>query len=148
MRRHLLALDGKEQSEYAFEWYLNNVYRPGDEVVLFHCSQFVLNLGLPGAAANVEQVSKKVQESLKKADDITSLANEKLKTRGIKGYVVIKSGMKPEEAILQTVGEENVSHVIMGTRNLGPLQRAFIGSVSSAVVANAKVPVTIVKMPH
>ncbi|CAG5117261.1 unnamed protein product [Candidula unifasciata] len=148
MRRQLIALDGSEQSEYAFEWYLNNVNRPGDEVVLFHCSQFVLNVGLPGAAANVEQVSKKVQESLKKAEDITSRANEKLKARGIKGYVVIKSGMKPEEGILQTVSEENVTHVIMGTRDLGSLQRAFIGSVSSAVVSNAKVPVTIVKKPH
>lgn len=56
--------------------------------------------------------------------------------------------MKPDEAILKAIVEENVSHVIMGTRDLGSLQRAFLGSVSSAVVSNAKVPVTIVKKPH
>uniref|UniRef100_A0A0B7ANQ4 UspA domain-containing protein n=1 Tax=Arion vulgaris TaxID=1028688 RepID=A0A0B7ANQ4_9EUPU len=145
MRRQLIALDGKDESYYALEWYLNNVCRSGDEAVIFHCSQFTLNVGLPGAATNVELVSKKVQDALKKAEEITTKASEKIKTKGIKCYVIIKSGLKPEEAILQAVTEENVTHVIMGTRGLGTLQRAFVGSVSSTVVSNAKVPVTIVK---
>ncbi|KAH9504571.1 hypothetical protein Btru_063268 [Bulinus truncatus] len=64
----------------------------------------------------------------------------------IKGYIVLKSGMKPDEAILEAADEEKVDHIFMGTRDLNSLERVFIGSVSTAVVRNAKVPVTIVKM--
>jgi nucleotide-binding universal stress UspA family protein len=147
MRKHLIALDGKEQANYAYDWYLENIYRPGDEVVICHCSQFVLNIGLPGAAVNVDSVAKKVKEAVRQSEEIASLARHKLKAKDIKGHVVVKSGMKPEEAILKVVNEEGVTHIIMGTRGLGPVQRAFLGSVSSVVITNARVPVTIVKMP-
>ncbi|XP_059143778.1 putative universal stress protein SERP1273 [Physella acuta] len=148
MRKHLLALDGNEQANYAFNWYLQNFYRPDDQVVIFHCSQFQLGVALPGAAVNVDSVSKQVQEAVKKADQITCSANEVLKSKGIKGYIVIKSGMKPDEAILQAADEEKVDQIFMGTRDMGTIQRVFVGSVSTSVVRNAKVPVTIVKMPH
>uniref|UniRef100_A0A0B6ZKT0 UspA domain-containing protein n=1 Tax=Arion vulgaris TaxID=1028688 RepID=A0A0B6ZKT0_9EUPU len=147
MRKHLIALEGKEYGDYAYEWYLDNIYRAGDEVVICHCSQFVLNVGLPGAAVNVDTVSRKVQEAVRRSEEIATKAREKLKAKNIKGYVVIKSGMKPGDAILKTVVEENVTHIIMGTRGLGPVQRTFLGSISSTVVSNAKVPVTIVKIP-
>ncbi|GFO45858.1 universal stress protein [Plakobranchus ocellatus] len=145
MRRHMVALDGKSQGDYAFEWYLNNVYRDGDEVVIVHCSPFTLNIGIPGAAVNVELVGKMVKEAKDKAEAITGHANETLRA---KGYAVIKSGVKPEEGIIAAIGEEKVDHVFMGTRELGSLQRALVGSVSTFVVRHASVPVTIVKMPH
>ncbi|KAI8775472.1 universal stress protein PHOS34 [Biomphalaria glabrata] len=146
MRRHLIALDGRKPAEYAFEWYLENFARPDDQVVIFHCSLFQLSIALPGAAVNVDAVSKQVQEAMDRANTITQNANEVLKAKGIRGYIIIKSGMKPEEAILLTAEEEKVDHIFMGTRDLNSLERVFIGSVSTNVVRNAKVPVTIVKM--
>ncbi|CAL1545384.1 unnamed protein product [Lymnaea stagnalis] len=148
MRKHLIALDGNQQSDYAFKWYLEHFNRPSDVVVIFYCSQFQLSVGLPGLAVNVESVSKQVKEALQKADAITLGANEVLKSKGIKGYIIIKSGMKPEDGVLAAADEEKVDQIFMGTRDLGTIQRAFIGSVSTQVVRNAKVPVTIVKMPH
>lgn len=144
----MIALDGNKPAEYAFQWYLENFNRPSDVVVIFYCSQFQLSVGLPGMAVNVEAVSKQVKEALKKADTITLGANEILKSKGIKGYIIIKSGMKPEDGILTVADEEKVDQIFMGTRDLGTIQRAFVGSVSTQVVRNAKVPVTIVKMPH
>ncbi|XP_005103937.1 uncharacterized protein LOC101854968 [Aplysia californica] len=146
VRKHLVALDGKFHAERAFDWYLENFYRDGDEVVIFHCSQFELHVGLPGMAVNVEAVSKQVTQAKDKAEAITQKATETLRLKGIKGYVVLKSGSKPEDLINQVVDEENVNHVFMGTRDLGSIQRAFVGSVSTAVARSCKVPVTIVKI--
>jgi len=144
-RRHLVALDGKDPSVKAFDWYLDNFSRPDDQVVIFHVSSFQLHIGLPGVAVNVDSVSQQVQDAKNKAENITQMATEKLKARGIKGYVVSRSGSKPEDLLNQVVEEENVDHVFLGTRDLGSLQRAFLGSVSTAVARTCKVPVTIVK---
>jgi len=144
-RRHLVALDGKEPSVKAFDWYLDNCNRAGDTVVIFHVSSFQLNIGLPGVAVNVESVSQQVADAKNKVENITQMATDRLKMKGIQGYVVSKSGHKPEDLLNQTVDEEKVDHVFMGTRDLGSIQRAFCGSVSTAVARSCKVPVTIVK---
>ncbi|GFR84849.1 universal stress protein MJ0531 [Elysia marginata] len=148
MRRHLIAIDGKKQANFAFDWYLENVWRDGDQVVLVYCSPFQLHIGIPGAAVNVELVSKQVKEAKDKAEAILQTGNEMLRNRGIKGYTVMKTGVKPEEGVMQAAEEEKVNHIFMGTRDLSTLQRALVGSVSTYVVRHAKVPVTIVKMPH
>lgn len=148
MRRHLIAIDGKKQASYAFDWYLENVWREGDQVVLVYCSPFELHVGIPGAAVNIELVSKQVKEAKDKADAILQTGNEMLRNRGIKGYTILKTGVKPEEGIINVAAEEEVSHIFMGTRDLNTLQRALVGSVSTYVIRHARVPVTIVKMPQ
>ncbi|RUS90515.1 hypothetical protein EGW08_001692 [Elysia chlorotica] len=192
MRRHMIALDGKKQAEYAFEWYLENVWREGDQVCLVHCSPFQLHVGMPGVAVNVELVSKQVKDAKDRAEAILQTGNELLRNKsikgytvlktglkaeegilqaaqaylsiklliytitvppcvslpGIKGYTVLKTGLKAEEGILQAAQEEQADHLFMGTRELSGLQRALVGSVSTFVVRHARVPVTIVKMPH
>jgi len=145
VRRHLIALDGKQPATQCFDWYLDNFHRKGDEVVIFHCSNFHLQVGLPGVMVNMANVSKQVQEAKDKVDSITQAATEKLREHGIKGYVVSKAGSKPEDLINEAVVEEKVDHVFMGTRDLGSIHRAIAGSVSTSVARNCPVPVTIFK---
>ena len=51
----------------------------------------------------------------------------------------------PAKAIMRSLEEEGCDMVVMGTRGLGALQAAFLGSVSSYVLQHAKCPVTLVK---
>ena len=51
----------------------------------------------------------------------------------------------PAKAIMRSLEEDGCDMVVMGTRGLGALQAAFLGSVSSYVLQHAKCPVTLVK---
>ena len=51
----------------------------------------------------------------------------------------------PAKAIMRSLEEDGCDMVVMGTRGLGALQAAFLGSVSSYVLLHAKCPVTLVK---
>ena len=50
----------------------------------------------------------------------------------------------PGEGILKIAEEEKAALLCMGTRGLGTLKRAFLGSVSDYVIRNSNVPVVIV----
>lgn len=54
------------------------------------------------------------------------------------------TGGKPGEVIVKTCKEEDITHIVMGTRGLGAFQRAFVGSVSQFVLNHTSIPVTII----
>merc|ERR1712012_1196318 len=117
-RRHLLALDGREEGEKALDWYIENFYRKGDQVVIFHSSSFNLHIGMPGAMVNVDSVQQQVTDAQNRIESITQLATEKLKLHDVQGYVRTKTGHSPADLINECVEEEKVDHVFMGTRDL------------------------------
>lgn len=51
----------------------------------------------------------------------------------------------PAQAILDYVDKNSISLIVMGSRGLSTVKRVFLGSVSSRVVQEARVPVLIVK---
>ena len=51
----------------------------------------------------------------------------------------------PAKIILYTAKAEKVDLVVVGSRGLGGMKGVLLGSVSSAVVQNAKVPVLVSK---
>lgn len=57
---------------------------------------------------------------------------------------VVKEGDPPHE-IVKYAEANAVDHIIIGTRGLGNIKGALLGSVSSKVIHAAKCPVTVVK---
>lgn len=55
---------------------------------------------------------------------------------------------KPGEAIVEAAIEENADMVVVGTRGLGKVKRAFLGSVSDYCVHHSPVPVLVCKRDH
>ena len=49
------------------------------------------------------------------------------------------------ETILRIAGETHADQIVMGSRGLGPLRGALLGSVTSQLIHAAGIPVTVVK---
>ena len=61
----------------------------------------------------------------------------------ISGRVRSEGGSKPGEIICKVAEEEDVAMIIVGTRGLGKVRRAIMGSVSDYVVHHAPCPVIV-----
>jgi len=49
------------------------------------------------------------------------------------------------EVIAQVAREEDIKHIVMGTRGLGGIQGLLLGSVATQVIHLAEVPITLIK---
>ena len=55
-----------------------------------------------------------------------------------------ESYKKPGEGIVKIVEEEHANLIIIGTRGIGSVKRALMGSVSEYVVRNSNVPTLVI----
>lgn len=66
------------------------------------------------------------------------------KNRGLDLVTVVREG-NPAGEIVKYASENGIDHIVIGTRGLGNIQGALLGSVSSRVVQSAPCPVTLVR---
>jgi len=146
-RTDLLAIDGSEQANYAFNWYLDNMHREGDSVLLVHCAELNIDIGLPGAAADVDAICAQVKARQDEIGTLTEHFTNQLRAKKIDNKCLTPSGDKPGALICKAAKDNGVQSIIMGTRGMGAIKRTFIGSVSEYVIHHATCPVTIVRNP-
>ncbi|CAD5117143.1 DgyrCDS5949 [Dimorphilus gyrociliatus] len=136
-RTIVIAVDSSDNSKHAFNRYLEEYYRGGDEILITHIPelpkfptiQFRSGLVLP-TDEWVKRLEEKQDKSSKFLDYYDKLCNEK----GIKRKIIIKFGPdKPAEEIWKIALENDAKLIVVGTRGLGPLKRALLGSVSEQV---------------
>lgn len=144
-RKVLLAIDASDQAEQAFDWYLSTVHRPDNEVVLLHVPEAVLeadkNKGSqPSSKGSNDDGGAKDPMKTKELED---KFNGKILENGISGRVRSEGGSKPGEIICKVAEEEDVAMIVVGTRGLGKVRRAIMGSVSDYVVHHAPCPVIV-----
>jgi nucleotide-binding universal stress UspA family protein len=58
---------------------------------------------------------------------------------------VVATGGNVADAIVAYATKNKADHIVMGTNTTNELTRIFVGSVATAVVSHAKMPVTVVK---
>jgi len=147
-KKILLPTDGSEYAERAGEhaiWLANqsqadivvlNVIEtayfralPEDDLI------YVLDKGLRGESKKaVEDFEKRLMD--RKCEG-TCRENVQLKT-------LIKEG-HPVDLILETIDEEKIDLVVMGTAGKHGLDRFLLGSVTEKVVRTSKCPVLVIK---
>nr|KAG5693780.1 hypothetical protein BaRGS_029410 [Batillaria attramentaria] len=123
----IIAYDGSPNAEYALDWYVKNVYRPGKHVVLFHVPE-------------IHEEQNRVQNDLE-------IFADKLRSLSIGGKVKSVAASKPGEAIVEEANESHAELVVAGTRGLGKIRRTLVGSVSDYLVHHCNCPVLVVKIP-
>lgn len=145
-RNVFIGVDGSKHSERAFKFYMSDIYKSGDYVIIFHAQEMP---SLPAAPypygfANFDEF----QHIMKQAEEDTKILllryENNLKTKPDIKFKLVKECGKPGELICKNCQAENARLVVLGSRGLGAVRRTFLGSVSDYVVHHCHVPVCVV----
>lgn len=143
----VVAVDSSDYSKNAFDWYLSNVWKLDDLIVLVHCPEVPK---LPtfsfksGIAPPVEDWKKIIDDMNAKArkleeDYETTCAMKKLK------YKVRSEAFKNiGEGICRIAEDEGADLIVCGTQGTGGLKYSFKGSTCEYITRNAPIPTLVI----
>ena len=140
----LLATDGSDEAKRATEAATELSRETGSEVHLVYV------LPTPAQLTGHHLYSDEVRESLiggaeRDAETFLKEQAEKIGSGGGKvADTHLRSG-DPDKEILRTAESLGVGLIVVGSRGLGAVSRALMGSVSDSVVKHAHCPVLVIR---
>jgi nucleotide-binding universal stress UspA family protein len=139
----LIPVDGSPASLRAVDFAIEMVAQdPSTSLVLLHV-QNTRAIELAGASEAMDTEWLREAGSRASAKALKD-AIGKCEHAGVASEVLVRTG-QIAEAVGQVAREENVKHIVMGTRGLGGIQGLLLGSVAMQVVHLAEVPITLIK---
>ncbi len=140
----LLATDGSEEAASAARTAADIAEKTDSElhVVLVGLSASYVGMG----PAEIADIPAPRQEELN--EEARGLLNEQLKRIEAAGGSVTQAHLRvgrPDEEIVALAEELGAGLIVMGSRGLGGIRRALMGSVSDSVVRHAHCPVLVVR---
>ncbi len=141
----LVCTDGSEQSRVALEKAA--IIASGcnsDEVTILYVDDGKQDIpsftrGQDGYVTDkeIEHFKKKQEEHRAWIKEVMSQARSVFTEKGVEAKTIIKGG-HPAETIVGTACKEGYDMIVIGSRGLGGLKKLVLGSVSNAVVQEAK----------
>jgi nucleotide-binding universal stress UspA family protein len=134
----LLATDGSPSAAEAARYAGQLAQLTGAQVIVLHAYPRVpAFLGEP-------DFGRLIHENLAEAERIVAPALEQLVDAGVDASAEILEG-PPAEAVLAVAENSGCDLIVLGTRGYGQLAGMLLGSVSQKVLANATLPVLVVR---
>ncbi|GJP43688.1 hypothetical protein CLOM_g3123 [Closterium sp. NIES-68] len=140
-REVLIAVDGSDCSELAFNWALRNYCKPQDHVRLIHVRKSFADMEGKLPADAIETLE---QQSEAAARVIVEKYMKKCAVADLDCDWKIAVGDE-REVICREVMRVCADVLIVGTRGLSPVKKALLGSVSEYCAHHSACPVIIVK---
>lgn len=137
--RILVGVDGSECAKKAFNSALALAKEFGARLYVVCVVQTAPVIGL-----HREQLGSLEKIIERQAKVILAECATRADMKGVRAETVLAKG-HPAQIILYTAKAEGADLIIVGSRGLGGMKEMLLGSVSSAVVHNSKVPVMVVK---
>lgn len=132
-----IAIDERDVAESAFQWYLDNLQRKDDFVVLIHILEYPSIL-MPTVSV-LQQILHEMDEKL---DTVEEGCKEHLQKLQIKGKFRTGAG-KSGPLIVDIAKQERATMIVMGSKGRGHTRRTLMGSVSDFVVHHSPIPVLV-----
>eukprot|EP00794_Sanderia_malayensis_P011311 gene11311-12493_t len=149
-RRVLVAVDGSKASQKAVDFYLNDVMKADDTVLLVHMFDApappAVSLRHPSAEP-WDEWRLAVDKKLKDVREMMKAHERACDAKNLKQKIIIHTGL-PGEGICKIIEENNPILAVMGSRGLNLIRRTFMGSVSSYVLHHVSIPVIIIPHPE
>jgi nucleotide-binding universal stress UspA family protein len=136
----LVPVDGSPASLRAVDFAIKIASQTqGTSLVLLNV-QNISAMAIADAAmgANLEEAASQASASA------LGEAVEKSEAAGAVFKTLVRTG-QAAETIAQVAREEDIQHIVMGTRGLGSIQGLLMGSVATKVIHLAEVPITLIK---
>lgn len=146
MKRILVPTDFSEEAENALCAAHSLAVKTGSEIMLLHVldDPIVHSLEVTGETHDDPMEKVYVLKLIEKTEEKLQAIVDEERFKDISIKWKIKRG-NAYSSISETIGEEESSLVIMGTKGAGGLQELLVGSVADKVVRYAKCPVITVK---
>ena len=144
MLKILLPTDGSDYAYKAGEYAINAI--KGANIIILY-------------VINTEQLNKlhhrELREALKKelkeeGEGVVNKFKQRIEDNLCQGHcenvnftTLIKAG-NPAEAIIKTIEEEDINHVIMGKSGKKGMDKLYLGSTTEKVIRKANIPVTVI----
>lgn len=140
----LLPTDGSGEAELASRTAADLAQRTGSELHLVHVGSLVTHGA--GSGVQVGPLPGVHQDELdRQAEGLLEAEVERMKSSGIEvAEAHLRRGRADEEVIV-LAEETGADLIVVGSKGLGGVRRALMGSVSDSVVRHAHCPVTIVR---
>lgn len=156
-RRIGFAMDFSAGSKHALKWALHNMAKEGDHLILVVVNKTKINEvgemhlwednGSPLIPlSDFTSSGVAIKYGVTQDPQALSFLEQEARQKQLVVLVKIYWG-DAKEKVCDAVVDIPLDCVVMGSRGLGTLKRAVLGSVSNFVVNNAPCPVTVVKLP-
>jgi nucleotide-binding universal stress UspA family protein len=143
----LLATDGSREAKLAFASAAELSQKTGSELHIVYVGHMpLLSYESPGATTLDPDLWRRMQEDAEQ-EARTKLDEQAQQVRENGGEVAEAHARlgRPDAQIVGLADELGAGLIVLGSRGLGPLRRALMGSVSDCVVRHAHCPVLVVR---
>ena len=143
----LLATDGSKEAELAFASAVELSEKTGSELHVVYVGHMPLvSYESPGATTLDPDLQRRIHEGAEQ--EARTMLEEQMQRVGQSGGEVAEIHARlgrPDAEIVGLADELGAGLIVLGSRGLGPLRRALMGSVSDSVVRHAHCPVLVVR---
>ena len=142
--RILLATDGSEEATLAARTAIDIADKTGSELHIILVGLSVSYVGM--GPLEIADIPGPAQEELNQEGQ--RLLNAQARWVEANGGTVAEAHLrigKPDEEIVSQAEELGAGLIVIGSRGLGGIRRALMGSVSDSVVRHAHCPVLVVR---
>ncbi|XP_033748311.1 universal stress protein PHOS32-like [Pecten maximus] len=150
-RSVVIAMDTSPSAKKAFQWYIDNIHRPGDHVVLvtvvhvrdaFTSAEWCSLMKSLDSDLMTGNIAKQRHELELQLDELTAMINE----AKVSGTVQFVHASNARKGILGVAEDCKASCIVVGSRGLGNFQSGILGSTSEQILNNSDV--TIILCPN
>jgi len=135
----LIAVDGSKIAEKAFDWYIQKLHNPSNNVLIFYHTEPHMTAMQAVVSENAEILNLDT-----KSAEISLKYKSKLAEINCEGkFRMETSNEKAGQVIIHRAQQYNADMIVMGTRGLGVVKRTLRGSVSDHVIHNTNIPVVV-----
>jgi nucleotide-binding universal stress UspA family protein len=145
--RILLATDGSREAQLAFASAADLSEKTGSELHVVYVGHMPLvGYEAPGATTLDPDLWRRMQDGAE--EEARTKLDEQLQRVRESGGEVAEAHTRlgrPDAEIVGLADELGAGLIVLGSRGLGPLRRALMGSISDSVVRHAHCPVLVVR---
>lgn len=141
----LFATDGSPSAETALEMLLDLRLRSHDQVIVLAVPvRSYVGVGYEGTGAFFAEIAEQEEQT---ARQVAENAAARIRARAIGATIEVAEGPVPQ-AIIEVAHTAHAEIIVLGSRGLGRIAGALLGSTARAVARHSDIPVLVVRDRH